>query len=111
MEDQRSNGASETIVVDATAVEDPPVASTELVRRARRSEVLHPLDRQQLVASFREYQELCRELLDDSDYQEYTQRAKVDGQWQDVRKRFKKKSAWRKLAAAFDLDVHVVGDV
>jgi hypothetical protein len=112
MEIQKTNGASDTVVVDAVAVEDAvPVSSTELARRTRRSEVLHPLDREQLVASFREYQELCRELLDETDYQEYSQRAKVGGRWQDVRRRFKKKSAWRKLAAAFDLDVRVVGEV
>jgi hypothetical protein len=111
MDSQRTNGAGEPSVIEGTAIEDSPAPSTELVRRERRSEVLHPLDRQQLVASFREYQELCKELLDDSDYQEYTRREKVGGVWRDVPKRFKKKSAWRKLAAAFDLDVSVVGGV
>jgi hypothetical protein len=62
-------------IVDATLVDTPPLSeprparSMQLVRRERRSEVLRPLDREQLVASFREYQELCKQLLDDSDYQ------------------------------------------
>lgn len=90
-------------------VYEEPEPSTQLVRRERRSEVLHPLDRQQLVASFREYQELCKDLLDDSDYQTFTQSEKQpDGSWQKVTKRFKKKSAFRKLATAFDLDVEKV---
>jgi hypothetical protein len=78
MESQRTNGAGDEMVVDATAVEEPPAPSTQLVRRERRSEVLHPLDRAQLVASFREYQELCRELLDESDYQSYRGREKLE---------------------------------
>jgi len=53
-------------IIDATIVEPGPAPdpragrSMQLVRRERRSEVLRPLDREQLVASFREYQELCR---------------------------------------------------
>ena len=109
MENHNTHEATEAVVVDGTSIEEPLAASTQLVRRERRSEVLHPLDRQQLVASFREYQELCKELLDDSDYQAYTQREKdANGSWQTVEKRFKKKSAWRKLATAFDLDVQIV---
>jgi hypothetical protein len=86
-------------IVDATVVETPPapdprpLASVALVARERRSEVLRPLDREQLVAS---YQELCKQLLDESDYQ------------RDGDRRFKKKSAWRKLATAFDLDVELI---
>ena len=88
-------------VIDATVVESPPApdprpARTRALRRERRSEVLRPLDREQLVTSFREYQELCKELLDDSDYQ------------RDGNRKFKKKSAWRKLATAFDLDVELI---
>jgi hypothetical protein len=89
-------------IVDATLVDTPPlsdprpVRAMQLVRRERRSEVLRPLDREQLVASFREYQELCKQLLDDSDYQ------------RDGDRTFKKKSAWRKLATAFDLDVEII---
>ena len=95
-----------TEIVEAEVVEPEIIASTAVARRERRSEVLHPLDRQQLVESFREYQALCKELLDDSDYQEFSQREKrADGSWQNVKKRFKKKSAFRKLAVAFDLDV------
>jgi hypothetical protein len=108
----RKQRAIDAITVEGTAVDDVPVPSTQLVRRERRSEVLRPLDRGQLVASFRDYQELCRELLDDSDYQDYTQRERdPSGVWQTVQKRFKKKSAWRKLATAFDLDVALVGEV
>jgi hypothetical protein len=55
MTGQVTNGAGVPVVVDAVAVEDVSVASSslELARPARRSEVLHPLDRGQLVASFR----------------------------------------------------------
>ena len=109
MTDETMNGTVEGMVVEASAIDEPAAPSTQLVRRERRSEVLHPLDRHQLVASFREYQELCKELLDDSDYQAYTQRERdTHGNWQTVEKRFKKKSAWRKLATAFDLDVQIV---
>ena len=88
-------------IVDGTVVEpplapDPRPAPSQLLRRERRSEVLRPLDREQLVTSFREYQELCKQLLDDSDYQ------------RDGNRKFKKKSAWRKLATAFDLDVELI---
>jgi len=86
-------------VVDATVVEEhvePHVGSTELVRRERRSEVLRPLDADQLADSFRQYQSLLPRLLEASDYQE------AGG------KRFVKKSGWRKIATAFDLDVVIV---
>ena len=89
-------------IVEGTVVETPPgpdprpARSMQLVSRERRSEVLRPLDREQLVASFREYQELCKQLLDESDYQ------------RDGERKFKKKSAWRKLATAFDLDVELI---
>jgi hypothetical protein len=87
----------EGTVIEAPPAPDPrPARSMELVRRERRSEVLRPLDREQVVASFREYQELCKQLLDESDYQ------------RDGDRKFKKKSAWRKLATAFDLDVELI---
>lgn len=72
-------------------------AGGELVRAARRSEVLRPLDPGALVGSFRAYQELLPRLLDSSD-------------WQDAGgRRFVTKSGWRKIATAFDLDVHIIG--
>lgn len=85
-------------VVDAEAPAAPPVESTAMVRRQRRSEVMHPLAVDELVQSFSQYQEMLPRLLDGDDYQA------ADG------KRFVKKSGWRKIATAFDLDVILVAD-
>lgn len=79
---------------DAHPAEQP--ASTAVVRRERRSEVIRPLDPDQLIDSFHAYQDLLPKLLDASDYQ---------GTGSDA---FVKKSGWRKIATAFDLDVQVV---
>lgn len=99
------------LVVDAELVDDDPTPpapqtapSTALVRRERRSEVLHPLDVDQLAASFEEYQQLLPRLLKASDYQDA-------GRDRDGNpRRFVKKSGWRKIATAFDLDVILVSD-
>lgn len=77
----------------------------ELVRRERRSEVLQPLDSEQLAQSFHAYQQLLPRLLADSDYQT-AGRDRRTGQ----PRRFLTKSGWRKLATAFDLDVLIVAD-
>lgn len=87
------------IAIDAEVVEDAPGPSTAIARRERRSEVIRPLNADQLAASFAEYQALLHKLLDDSDYQD----AGSDG-------KFPKKSAWRKIATAFDLDVELIGE-
>lgn len=71
--------------------------SVELAPRARRSEVIRPLNADDLAASFTEYQSLLPKLLTDSDYQSA-----------EAGKRFVKKSGWRKIATAFDLDVVIV---
>lgn len=90
---------------EADAVELPPdepatpVASTTLVPRERRSEVIRPLNTEQLVQSFAEYQALLPQLLRESDYQEA-----------EAGKRFVKKSGWRKIATAFDLDVRIISE-
>lgn len=89
----------------AEELPDEPVgaavsASTELAPRARRSEVIRPLDADQLVQSFAEYQELLPKLLRESDYQEA-----------EAGKKFVKKSGWRKIGAAFDLDVRIIAEV
>jgi hypothetical protein len=87
-------------VVDAEIVHDepaPPAPSMELARRERRSEVIRPLDADQLVESFKEYQGLLPRILDASDYQAA-----------EAGKKFVKKSGWRKIATAFDLDVQIV---
>jgi hypothetical protein len=93
---------------DATAVELPeqpedvqpqPAVSTALAPRPRRSEVIRPLNAEQLVQSFAEYQELLPQLLRESDYQEAEQG-----------KKFVKKSGWRKIATAFDLDVRIIAE-
>jgi hypothetical protein len=93
-------------VVDAEIVPDPPSydalnppPSTELARRERRSEVIRPLDADQLVESFSEYQGLLPRILDASDYQQA-----------EAGKRFVKKSGWRKIATAFDLDVQILAE-
>lgn len=102
-----------TEIVDAEVVDDdtpvPPAApapqSVALARRERRSEVMHPLDVNQLVQSFEEYQQLLPRLLSDSDYQD----AGIDNRTGKSR-RFVKKSGWRKIATAFDLDVVLISD-
>lgn len=88
--------------IDTTAEEvpgdEPTPVSTAVVRRERRSEVIRPLNADQLAQSFAEYQSLLPKLLDESDYQEADD------------KKFKKKSAFRKIATAFDLDLVRVED-
>ena len=64
--------------------------------RERRSEVIHPLDADELVQSFRDYQAMLPRLLTSDDYQGAGH------------KRFVTKSGWRKIATAFDLDVTLV---
>jgi hypothetical protein len=86
--------ATDTPVIDAEIVEDAAPVSTEVVRRERRSEVIRPLDAEQLVEGFELYQELLPRLLTASDYQDAGHG-----------ERFVKKSGWRKIATAFDLDV------
>lgn len=96
---------TEPEVVDVDAIDvappapepAPPTSAVALAApRERRSEVIRPLDPQQLVESFQAYQSLLHQLLD-------------DGDWQGTGKdRFAKKSAWRKIATAFDLDVDIV---
>lgn len=95
-----------TEIVDGTAVEvrQAPApaaagASTAIARRERRSEVMRSLPADELVESFKAYQQLLHDILDPSDWQD----AGSDG-------RFAKKSAWRKIATAFDLDVTIVGE-
>lgn len=91
--------AIEGVVVDDDQhIEQHPVDhSTEVVRRERRSEVIRPLDADQLIESFTAYQDLLPRLLDASDYQDAGRG-----------KRFVKKSGWRKIATAFDLDVQLI---
>jgi hypothetical protein len=86
--------------VDATVVEEPavdPGPSTAVVRRTRRSEVIRPLDTDQLIDSFTAYQQMLPRLLTNDDYQDAGRG-----------KRFVKKSGWRKIATAFDLDVQII---
>jgi hypothetical protein len=90
-------------VLDAEPVLDEPAPepamSTAVARRERRSEVIRPLDAEQLVDSFHAYQQLLPQLLVDSDYQAA-----------EAGKKFVKKSGWRKIATAFDLDVQIVAE-
>lgn len=85
-----------------TAVEVAQEPTTALARRERRSEVIRPLNAEDLVASFSEYQALLPKLLNDSDYQ--STGTDKDGN----PRRFVKKSGWRKIATAFDLDVQIL---
>src|SRR3990170_6605522 len=62
------------------------------------STVALPISVDQAIAEWLEYQELTRQLLDDSDYQ------KISG------RTFKKKSAWRKYARAFDISDEIVSE-
>lgn len=93
-------------VIDAEVVPDEepgvpvqPVTGSQLVRRERRSEVIRPLDTEELALSFKAYQDLLPKLLTGTD-------------WQDAGRgqRFVKKSGWRKIATAFDLDVFLISD-
>jgi hypothetical protein len=86
--------------VDAELVEPAPIesATTEIIRRERRSEVLKPLDPDTLLESFAAYQKLLQRLL-------------VPEDWQGAPNRpgsFVKKRGWRKIATAFDLDVLMI---
>jgi hypothetical protein len=94
-----------TDTIESTAVElasegvghdDHQAPATAVVRRERRSEVIRPLDTDQLVESFKAYQDLLPRLLDETDWQ---------GTGTDA---FVKKSGLRKIATAFDLDVFIV---
>lgn len=90
-------------ILEAEVIEEdapghsPPATGLQLAPRERRSEVLKPLDVDQLVASMEQYQRMLPRLLHESDYQ-----AAGEG------KRFVKKSGWRKIATAFDLDVTLI---
>jgi hypothetical protein len=84
-------------VLDAQVVEAP--VSLAVARRERRSEVIRPLDVDQLVDSFEAYQSMLPRLLTDTDYQ------------QAGDKRFVKKSGWLKIAAAFDLETELAAPV
>jgi hypothetical protein len=79
--------------------ETPAPQATAVAVRERRSEVIRPLNADQLAESFAEYQALLPKLLDESDYQKA-----------ENNKKFKKKSAFRKIATAFDLDLVRVDD-
>ena len=51
-------------------------------------------------AEWEAYQNLCKELLNDSDYQAYNQNGEI--------KKFPKKSAWAKLGRAFNVNTEIV---
>jgi hypothetical protein len=86
------------VVAEEVAVAPAQEASTQLVRRERRSEVLRPLDPDTLLQSFEEYQDLLQRLLTNDDWQGKP----------NQRGSFVKKKGWRKIATAFDLDVTVI---
>ena len=79
-------------VVDAAEVQQPAAAAvpgTAIAVRPRTSQVIKPLDPEELVESFKAYQSLLPRILDNSDYQD------AGGG-----KQFVKKSGWRKIATA-----------
>jgi hypothetical protein len=78
----------------------PAPASTAVVRRERRSEVIKPLAVSDVVESMELYQQMLPRLLTESDYQDAGRG-----------KRFVKKSGWRKIATAFDLDVQILRSI
>lgn len=87
-------------IIDAELVPDGADRPTlALVPRERRSEVIKPLDVDQLVESFEQYQAMLPRLLTASDYQD------AGG------KQFVKKSGWLKIAAAFDLETELAAPV
>ncbi|AMK16288.1 hypothetical protein [Methanobrevibacter olleyae] len=63
------------------------------------------VDVESAKAEWKAYQQLCKELLNDSDYQEYRQKTK-DG---FIFKKFPKKSAWAKLGRAFNVNTEIIG--
>lgn len=76
---------TETIDVESRVIEGETRAMTV-------SETVSlPVPIEEVLQQWRDYQELTRQLLDDSDYQ------------QIGNKKFKKKSAWRKYARAFNI--------
>lgn len=79
--------------------------SVALAPRQRRSEVIRPLNADDLIESFDAYQSLLPRLLSPSDYQSAGK--DKDGN----ERRFVKKSGWRKIATAFDLDVQILRSV
>lgn len=87
----------EAIDLDQPEPQRTEAVSMALAPRERRSEVIRPLDADQLIESFAAYQSLLPKLLDASDYQDAGRG-----------KRFVKKSGWRKIATAFDLDVQLI---
>jgi len=91
-----SNDEIKAEVIEESATQG--TVSKELAVRERRSEVIRALPREEVVASFGEYQKLCSELLDKSDWQGVPSKSNS----------FVKKSGWRKIATAFDLDVQIV---
>jgi hypothetical protein len=93
-------------VVDATVVESPP-EPPPVERRAElalrppaTTQVLMPMDVDQVVQGMAAYQSLLPKLLDESDYQ-----GRVGS-----RDRFVKKSGWRKIARAFNLSLERISE-
>lgn len=96
--------AEQTYTVDATAVEVlPPAPETTgaalAIRPPAGTQVLMPMDVDQVVAGMTAYQSLLPRLLAESDYQEA-----------ERGKRFVKKSGWRKIARAFNLSLERISE-
>jgi hypothetical protein len=85
-------------LVDRDSSSESHAAGSALAVRAPSREVLMPMDTAQVVEGMRIYQELLKDLLDDSDWQQTP-----DG-------KFVKKSGWRKIGRAFNLSVVRISD-
>jgi len=68
----------------------------ELIVQTNKSNMLSPVDVEQAVNFWKNYEELTTAMLDESDYQ-------ISG-----KDKFKKKSAWRKYATAFNLSDEII---
>jgi hypothetical protein len=85
-------------VPDAEVVPEGDGAGSELVPHvATRAEVMRPLNSDELVTAFAEYQKLRGRLLTKEDYQDAGRG-----------KSFVKKSGWRKIATAFGLNTEIL---
>lgn len=61
------------------------------------------------IGQWKDYQKLCKGLLDKNDYQKIIVKEKNEnGAYIKSERHFKKKSAWQKLARAFNVDTHII---
>jgi len=67
------------------------------------------VDVESALESWNNYQELCKQLLDDNDYQKIEVKEKDEsGNYITVERAFRKKSAWFKLGRAFNVKTEII---